>query len=201
LEVNKLFLALSAAFAAIPGVAVIASGLGTPPGTYYKWLFGGVIEAFGALALLLLWVNKNKLSESKKKLKITRAALIMGVLCFVLIAVYVLLFQHTVVEHARGTAYYPLWLDGTIERMVERAGSREAAIENYGIAGVQKGIDEMGGGTLALTSILLLLVYQGIFTSLTLSFGLPGFHMRQSLLSKAANKTPPQQQTPPAAEP
>jgi len=180
--VKKLFLAASAAFAAIPGLTVIASGLGTPPGTGYRLLFGGVIEAFGAFALLILWINRSKLRRVSKR-KITRTAVMLAVFCFLFIAVYVFLFRHTVVEHERGVAYYPLWVSGDIKTMVERAGSRESAIERYGIAAVRKSIDEMGAIPLAATSVLLLLVYQGIFTSLTIAFGLPGIHANQPLMS------------------
>jgi hypothetical protein len=190
LEVKALFLAASAAFAALPGVAVLVSGLGTPPGSGNKWLFGGVIEAFGALAIIILWLNQNKLRRIAKR-RVTRFAILLTAFCFALIVCYVLLFRHTVVEHPRGTAYYPLWLSGDVSRMVERAGSREAAIERYGIGGVREAIDRMGGFPLALTSVLLLLVYQGIFTSLAVAFGLAGFHMSQPLLDDAANVRPP----------
>lgn len=183
---KALFLTASAAFAAIPGVAVIISGLGTPPGSGYKLLFGGVIEAFGALTMIILFVNQDKLRLASKRM-VTKSAILLGAFCFVLIAAYVLLFRHTVVEHERGTAYYPLWLSGEVSRMVERAGSRESAIERYGIGGVKGAIDGMGSLPIAITSILLLLIYQGIFTSLTLAFGLPGFHMQHSLLDNAAN--------------
>ena len=81
---KKIFVAASAAFAAIPGVAVIASGLGTPPGSGYRWLFGGVIEAFGALALLILWINRSKLRRISKR-RITRAAIILCGVCFIFI--------------------------------------------------------------------------------------------------------------------
>ena len=56
------FVSAAAVFAAVPGLGVIASGLGTPPGTEYRLLFGGVIEGFGALALIILWVNQKKTS-------------------------------------------------------------------------------------------------------------------------------------------
>jgi len=107
----------------------------------------------------------------------------LAVLCFLCIGLYVFLFRHTVAEHERGVAYYPLWVSGDIKTMVERAGSRESAIERYGIAAVRKSIDEMGAIPLAATSVLLLLVYQGIFTSLTIAFGLPGIHANQPLMS------------------
>jgi hypothetical protein len=189
---KTLFLAASAAFAAIPGVGVIASGLGTPPGAHYPLVFGGVIEAFGALSLVILWVNQKKLQRYSKR-RITRAAIIIGVASFIFIGSYLLLFQHTVVEHPRGIVYFPLWLTGTIERRVQSAGSRKAAIGKYGpgAEGLQGAVDEMGTLPLALTSILLLSIYQGIFTSLTLAFGLLGFHMRQPMLGDLANAPPP----------
>jgi len=196
---KALFLAVSAAFAAIPGVTVLISGLGTPPGSGYKLLFGGVIEAFGALAIIILLVNSGKLRRFSQR-KVTKAAILLGALCFALVVVYVLLFRHTVVEQARGTAYYPLWLNGDVSRMVERAGSRESAIARYGIGGVKEAIDKMGSLPLTLTSALLLLVYQGIFTSLTLAFGLPGFHLRKSPLDQPAEVNSPGP-APPAGAP
>lgn len=187
---KRFFLITSAAFAAIPGISVIVSGLGTPPGSGYRLLFGGVIEALGSLALAVLWVNQKKIQRRAKR-RITRTAIAMGLLSFVFIAGYVLLFRHTVIEHPRGTAYYPIWLSGNIKKRVEKAGSRDAAIEMYGIGAIRREIDEMGNGPLAITSILLLFLYQAIFTSLTIAFGLVGFHMRQSLEDKEVNALPP----------
>ena len=56
---KKLFMAASLIFASIPGISVMTSGLGTPPG--YGKMFGGVIQAFGALAILLLLASREKL--------------------------------------------------------------------------------------------------------------------------------------------
>lgn len=63
---KNVFLSFSAAFAAIPGVAVLVSGLSVPPDS--KLLFGGLLEAFGALALLMVYTNKSKI----KKLDLNR---------------------------------------------------------------------------------------------------------------------------------
>ena len=168
------FVSAAAVFAAVPGLGVIASGLGTPPGTEYRLLFGGVIEGFGALALIILWVNQKKLQRRAKR-KITRAAIILGTTSFVFISAYVMLFRHTVVAIDKGQAYYPIWLTGDVERMVDRAGSRGAAIDRYGPAPVNENIEKIGTTPLAVTSIILLLLYQGIFTSLTLALVLSGF--------------------------
>ena len=56
---KKLLISLAAMFAAIPGLATMLSGLGVPPG--YSIVFGAVTEAVGALAFLLVMVNKPKL--------------------------------------------------------------------------------------------------------------------------------------------
>jgi|KBSSwiStaDraftv2_1062776.scaffolds.fasta_scaffold307866_2 hypothetical protein len=188
---KALFVSAAAVFAAVPGLGVIASGLGTPPGTEYRLLFGGVIEGFGALALIILWVNQKKL-QRKAKRKITRAAIILGIASFVFISAYVMLFRYTVVTIDKGQAYYPIWLTGDVQRRVDRAGSRAAAIDRYGPAPVNEDIDKMGTTPLAVTSIILLLLYQGIFTSLTLAFGLVGFHMGVPLFRNEANPPPTQ---------
>ena len=62
---KNLFLTFSGIFGAIPGLAVIQSGLGVPPN--YNVLFGGFIEAFGVLTLLILWVNRNNIKKHTKK--------------------------------------------------------------------------------------------------------------------------------------
>ena len=77
---KKLFLAASGLFAAVPGLMIISKSIGTPPS--YEHLFGGVIEAFGVLSLLILLVNKNKLKKVKPE-RITRLAIILGVTSFV----------------------------------------------------------------------------------------------------------------------
>ena len=171
---KNLFIAISALVAVVPGAAVIKSGLGVPPG--YNVLFGGVIEAFGALAFLLLSVNRNKVRRWSNK-RITRLATILGIAVFVFIALYILILRFCVVEDPlRGTAYYPLWTTGEISEMITSAGSRRAAINKYGIDAITEAIDEMPDVAVAVTTVLFMFVYQAIFTTLTVVFGLLGFH-------------------------
>lgn len=170
---KKIFLAASGVFGAIPGLVIIQTGLGTPPG--YNLLFGGVVEAFGALTIIILWVNRRKLEKFNYR-KATKYALIFTLLCFVFLAVYIALFNHSVINNkARGTAYYPLWTSGEIAEMVTAAGGRNAAIDEYGIMEVREAIFKMPSLVLTLTTVLHLIFYQAVFTSLALAFGVLGF--------------------------
>ena len=171
---KKAFLTASAIFSSIPGLLVIATGLGTPPDQ--KILFGGVIEAFGVITLLILWVNKARLSALPKK-RVTKFAIGLTVGCVLCLFAYIALFSHTVVNvEGRGEAYYPIYLTGEIEKTVNDNGSRKAAIVNEGIDEIREEIDKMPGFYLTLTTIILLLVYQLVFTTLTTTFGLLGLH-------------------------
>jgi hypothetical protein len=174
---KKLFLTASALFSAIPGIAIIISGLGAP--TDYKVLFGGVIEAFGTLSLLILSLNRTSILSMTLK-KVTKIAIWLGVFSFISLSVYVVLFSYSVVTvTGRGSVYYPIYTSGRIAEMINRAGSRPAAIQRYGIAAVSEAIDEMPGTPLALTTILLLFIYQSVFTSLALAFGFLGIRHRE----------------------
>jgi hypothetical protein len=180
---RKLFLAIAGIFAAIPGLAIIQSGIGVPPG--YKLLFGGVIEACGAFSLLVLWVNQKKLKRFSP-IRISRYSIRMGLLFLAFLILYILLYKFCVIEHPRGTAYYPLWTNGEISTMIARAGSRRAAIEEYGIAAVILAIDKMPSMAINITTVVLLLIYQSVFTSLTMAFGLLGLYKGAPIVSRSA---------------
>jgi hypothetical protein len=185
---KKVFLAASAVFSSIPGLLVIASGLGTPPD--YKVLFGGVIEAFGVIALLILWINKNKIEDLPTP-KVTKIAIALALGCILMLFTYVYLINQCVVTvDGRGTAYYPLYINGEIAESVNSAGSRRAAIERWGIDTVLEEINELPGYYLTITTIILLFIYQLIFTTLTITFGLLGFHKRQGLPINEAGHGP-----------
>lgn len=176
------FLTVSGVFGVIPGLAIMLGELGTPPEK--NGLFGGVVEAFGVLTLIILWVNRGKIAKLSRS-KVTKVSIVLGILCLVLVGGYFCLFDLCVVKHElRGSAYFPLWTSGKIAKMVEKANGRGAAIEYYGIDAVREAIREMPTYALSLTSIVLLLVYQGVFTSLTAAFGLLGIYQKKSLNSK-----------------
>lgn len=121
------------------------------------------------------------------RFRVTRSVIVLVTLCFIFLALYIVLFNFCVIEHDRGTAYYPLWLTEKIEKMVTTAKSRSAAIEMYGIAAVRMAIDEMSIAK-AITTVALLLVYQAVFTTLTVAFGLIGIHTRQPLFQNSPRR-------------
>lgn len=171
---KKVFLAASGVFASIPGIGIIVSGLGTPPG--YSKLFGGIMEALGALTLLLVALNKGKVQKLGTR-QVMKTVIILTVASLCLVVVYLQLSAFCIVEHPiHGTVYYPLWSSGHLAEMLERTGGRYAAIDRYGFYPVTKAIQESPNYPLSIvvTTAVLLLVYQGIFTALTVAFGILG---------------------------
>jgi hypothetical protein len=171
---KKLFLAVSASFAAIPGFAVMWKGIGTPPD--YSFLFGGVIEAFGSLALILLWMNRVKIKKAKSE-RIVRSAIILGVASFLSLVVYLALFNLCVVSHpTHHTVFFPLWTSGDLSKLVSNAGGRWAALDKFGHFGIYSAVNKMPFYALPVTSAVLLFFYQSVFATLAVAFGLVGFH-------------------------
>jgi hypothetical protein len=173
-NIKKLFLAASALFAAVPGFAVMWKGIGTPPD--YAYLFGGVIEAFGSLSLIILWANKNKIKRLSTK-RITKLAIRLGVLAFLFLVLYIFLYSYCVKAHpTHDTVFYPLWTSGRLAELVKRAGGRWEALDKYGFWPIYNGINAMPTYARVITVSILLFVYQAIFSTLSLAFGLVGFH-------------------------
>jgi hypothetical protein len=169
---KKLFAAASGIFGSIPGIGIMLSGLGTPPG--YSKIFGGVIQAFGALSILLLLTSKDKLKRlARRQVVVAAIVLAIGSLCSLIL--YLQFSSLCIVTHPiHGTVYYPLWNSGHALEVVDRAGGRYAAVDRYGSYPVTKAIQEAPNYPLSIvvTTLLLLLLYQGVFTMLTLAFGI-----------------------------
>ena len=185
MNLKKFYVAVAAASGAVPGAAIIATGVGTPPES--NVLFGGVTEAVGALSLLLLWANRYKIRKLSPR-RITRIATILACLFIVCLAAYIVALHICVVTIPAGSqnqhveaVYFPIWTSGDLSVMVQRAGSREAAVHTYGPDGVHDGIRKMPSFALPLTSAVLLLTYQAPFTFLTIAFGLLGIHQRVAI--------------------
>jgi hypothetical protein len=177
---KQVFLAASGAFAAIPGIGIIVSGLGTPPG--YSKLFGGLLEAFGALAILLLVSGKAKIRRLSRR-RATTAVLALALGSFCLLVLYLQLTGFCIVAHpTHGTVYYPLWLSGHLEQMVVRTGGRYAALDHYGAYPLIKAIQESPHYPLSMvvTTAILILVYQGVFGTMTVAFGILGLRSNKA---------------------
>jgi|GEM_PF-2192617 len=174
--IKTLFLAASGMLASIPGLAIMLKGIGTPPGE--EIMFGGIVEAFGALSLLVLWINRGRLRRIARK-RITNWTIWLAVIFLLCLSSYVFLFKHCVVHHpTHQTVYYPLWTSGHISEIIDRTGGRYQALDKYGNHSINTAIHEMPQYALAsaVTTALLIFLYQGFCTSLTVVFGLLGFH-------------------------
>lgn len=180
---KRVFLAASGVFASIPGIGIIISGLGTPPG--YSKLFGGVIEAFGALTILLLASSKGRLQKLSAP-QAVKFAIILAVTSMCLLIAYLQLSGFCIIAHPiHGTVYYPLWTGGHLSEMLDRVGGRYAAVDHYGFYPVNKAIQQVPGYpfSLVVTTALLLLAYQGIFTTLAAAFGILGLRSDKSVVA------------------
>lgn len=173
---KKFFLTATGLFAVVPGLGIILKGLGTPPG--YAFIFGGIIEALGALSLILLYTNRKAIKKLRPA-RITKTAIRLCVVSAVSLLMYIALFSFCVVgDPIRHYVYYPIWTAGEVAEMIDTAGGRYKALQDNGFTAVYRGIREMPYYPLAIsiTSAVLLFFYQAIFTSLAVAFGLIGIH-------------------------
>jgi hypothetical protein len=182
---RHLFLVLYALWYTIPGIATLVNILGVPQG--WKYVFVGVAEALGVFALLVLCDIREKIRAIPSS-KVIFCAVILIILFVVFITSYIWLFDLCVVHHDRGTVYFPIWLDGRIADMVNKSGGRPAAITKYGLDAVRQAIEQNASNSLGFTTIILFVIYQTMFTSLGVAFGLLGFHKKTVTLDKTDNK-------------
>ena len=178
---KKLLVGISAVFAAIPGISVLAKGFLAPPGS--EALFGWVLEVFGVAVFLLLFVNRRSLTATPKP-RITKWSLALMAIVLVSVIAYTGLFHWCVVTPTRidwldfGAVYFPLWLSGDAAQNVAEEGSRVAAVNTYGPVAVVKQLGSMPGGDFAriTTTTVLLLLYTLLVVSLTALFAILGLH-------------------------
>jgi uncharacterized membrane protein len=169
--ITTFFTSASAAFAVVPGVAVLLSNIGVPP-TSSTALFSSTLEAIGALTLMILWINKNKIRERTEK-KITQLAIGSAIIFIASLCTYFLLFGHLTesVPHSE-SLFFPLWPQGELKMDLQKFESRSEMITQFGRDDVAQLIETTSKTTLHITTILLLLLYQLIFVPLTFAFGL-----------------------------
>jgi hypothetical protein len=170
---KKLFSAISGLFALIPGFAVMFKGLATPQD--YNYLFGGLIEAFGSLALLLLWMNRTKIKNIEPK-KIIKTSIILAIGGFFSIFIYYSLFSFCVFgNNTKVPIVIPIWTSGKLNEVIVDAGGRQQAVLEHQTGGLEPLVNEQPV-SLSITIAVMLFFYQLIFTSLAIAFGLVGFH-------------------------
>jgi hypothetical protein len=166
------FLSLaSGAFAVIPGIAVLTSNVGVPPNSS-KALFGGIIEAIGVLTLMILWLNKSRITNSSIK-NINKLSFI-SILVFVIsLFTYIFLYNYLVVGVENSdSVFFPLWSNGELKANILKFGSRNELINQWGRDDVYKVIQSSSETPLLITTLIMLFNYLLTFFSLTFSFGL-----------------------------
>jgi hypothetical protein len=179
---SKVFTYASGVLAAVPGLTVLATGVGVPPGQ--RWLFGGVMEAAGVLFILTLILYKGAIRKATRRELVRGAGLAFA--CFLVALVGYLGVQNSCLvtstdpEMANyGPVYFPLWLNGEIHDRVEREGGRLAVVNKYGPYNVDQQLGKMQGVLLArtTTTVAMMFLFALWSVSLAAAFGLYGFYL------------------------
>lgn len=163
----------------LPGVTVLLSGTGSPPGL--SGLFGGIIETFSAVALVLVWLNRGKLRNARRSL-VTRATIALGAVALLLFVGYTLLFRYCVISLAdRSPVYFPLVACESLATEIDLAGgSRAALVEAWGSRQAQELAEKCPDMQRSLTTVVLLKVYALAFVVLTCALAIPAAASRTS---------------------
>lgn len=181
-----IFGTVSAAFAAVPGLLAVMAGLGVTPGQ--NKLFGAVSESFGGLALLIMWTNRGKLRGVSLH-RLTKWAILFGVGGLACAVVYLIMLQLCVVGCPSWDAVlFPLWLTGKLAAMVAAQGGRSNALCHYGFASVYQEAQN-SPVSLAITLMLLLIIYVAVSTCLASAFGVLAVRSAATPPSKHTDQT------------
>lgn len=158
-------------FALLPGLVIIATNLGVPPGMSHL-LLGGIIEACGCFTLIILKVKKKDLQQIEPK-KLQQLSIVFFSLFLLALLSYLILFQLQVIYNSTydQTVFFPLWLGDDLRFMIDHAGSKNAAIDNYGVEAIIMATKNPEI-YLALTMVVFVVIYLLVFECLTLGFGL-----------------------------
>lgn len=170
---KKIFTSLSGVFAALPGVSILLSSLGVPDPDD-KMLFGGIIEAIGCGVLGLIFLNKTFFL--RKSLKAINIWVVLSFFLFLVSIIgYVTIYKLCVIEHQEfSRVFFPLFSSNALSEKINAEGGKLAFIEKWYGDGANKQIQKLASIQMIKTNIVFLLVYQFVFTSLTIGFGMLG---------------------------
>ena len=178
-QLGNVFSAISASFALIPGIAVLTTNLGVPPGAS-QVIFGASIESICVLILLALWVNRQKIKQLSIK-SVTKYASILGVAFIVLFISYLFLYGYYVAEMPHtADLLFPIWSAGELAEGLKQYGSQIRLVEAWGRDDVYKVIQSSSPIGVQFTIIVFLLTYMGIFATLTAGFGILGIKVAKT---------------------
>ena len=170
MKVKSILKTASSTFGLLPGICIMLTNIGLPPGLS-NVLFGGIVEAAGALTLLLLALRKKNIQALSGK-RIMRLSLVFFICFLTTFLGYIFLYSSSIVHNSfwDQTIFFPFWNTPDLKEAIKRYGSRNDAITNYGPDAIREMILE-SPVFLTLTKLLLASLYLAIFESLTLSFG------------------------------
>ena len=174
---NKVLKGVSVSFGLIPGLAIIYSGLGVPPIDGANYIFGGIVELTGVIALMSITVAKDYIRKWKRT-SVIALSILNSCFSVLLLVLYVALYNFCIItDDINRTIYFPLRLSGDIQQMVEMAGGREAAIGYWGPNSVSQAILRMGESEILITSGVLLVTYILFYVVSTIASGIPASYL------------------------
>ena len=172
-KLSRYFSAVSGIFAVLPGLAVLLSNIGVPPNSS-KILFSGVIESLGVLTLMILLLNKEWIIRLSNRSINFISITTIGIFILALFS-YIFLYNYLVVGTGiSDPVFFPLWAQRELMEGIIQVGNRSELINEWGRDDVVKVIQASSQGSLLITTMIMLVIYQLIFVSLTFSFGILG---------------------------
>jgi hypothetical protein len=168
----------SGVFATIPGLAILITNIGVPPGCS-KYLFAGIIESLGIFTLLILRLNSSYFIDKPTRI-INRLALTSIFIFFISLLFYLFLTNEFVITYKNFTpVFFPFFPQGELKQALEKLGSKADVVREWGSGDLVGVIRSSSSLSLTFTMLIFLFVYQLMFVSLTFAFGL--LSMRVSL--------------------
>lgn len=168
---QALLAAAAGAAAAVPGMEVL-SELNVPGGS--EPLFRFVLAAFSAASVLIVYLLRGRLSklEVGKTVVLTALGMMLVVGSFF---THVWISNKVLVPHQwRGPTeqqFVPLFVPDAIDEVIDRTGSRSQMLNQIGPDALLQRVSET---EIALTLMVMLLVYTALVVSLALTFGVLG---------------------------
>jgi hypothetical protein len=179
----KVIKAAAAVFAALPGVAALLAGLGSPPDMAI--VFGSMSTIAGVITVLVLYVRRHRISRlSQVKLRNVAIATFCALVLVVL--AYMAIFEPCCVMGTRdeniqyGRVFFPLWTTGDLNQRIDAVGGRKAFVDRYLAKSAVQQLDKMPGIALArlTTTTILLILFCLIPILATCSFGVLALYLQ-----------------------
>ena len=121
---------------AIPGIAIILDGFGTPAGL--RMPFGIVAAVCGFVAFGVVLLIKDRIRRQTRK-ALPYFIIFFGLVGFVSFCLYWIVLNQCVFRAPQHSeVFFPLWLEGSAKERVDSAGGRMAFYDKYGPGAVWK---------------------------------------------------------------